>query len=185
VAVFGSMAVGSWVWGFVADLYGMPASLVGAGGLALVSLALHLVLQLPGGQAPDLRPATAWQPPPPTVRFDPEEGPVLILVEYRVATANARPFMAAMEEVGHLRRRNGALRWQLFQDTTDAEHWVEAFTLPSWLDHLRQARRATAADLAVEAAALRWHASDAPPLMRRLLHRDPERALLDGLGRPG
>jgi hypothetical protein len=82
--------------------------------------------------------------------------------------------MAAMEEVGHLRRRNGALHWQLYQDTALAERWVETFTLRSWLEHLRQTRRATTADLAIEAEALRWLLPDTTPEMRRLLHREPE-----------
>ena len=51
-----------------------------------------------------------------------------------------------MDEVGHVRKRDGAWRWHLFQDTADAEHWYEAFTVASWLHYLRQRRRGTAAD---------------------------------------
>jgi Transmembrane secretion effector len=29
----------------------------------------------------------------------------------------------------HVRKRDGAWRWHLFQDTADAEHWYEAFTV--------------------------------------------------------
>ena len=52
----------------------------------------------------------------------------MVLIEYRVPLANAAGFARAMEGVGHVRKRDGAWRWHLFQDTADAEHWYEAFT---------------------------------------------------------
>jgi MFS family permease len=171
MAVFGMMALGSWGWGELAREVGLPGALICSGLWMLASLLLHLVFRLPGGQAPDMRPAQTWQKPEPSVAFDPDEGPVLVLVEYRISVEDARAFVEAIEDVGHLRRRDGALRWQVYQDTSDAEHWIEAFTVGSWLDHLRQTRRSTAADGAVEARVLQWHKGDAPPLMRRLIHR--------------
>ena len=50
-----------------------------------------------------------------------------------------------MDDVGHLRKRDGAWRWNLFEDTADAERWVETFTLASWFEYLRQRRRGTEA----------------------------------------
>lgn len=171
MAVFGMMALGSWGWGELANIVGLPGSLAGSGLWLLASLLLHLVLTLPSGQAPDMRPVQAWQKPEPRVDFDPDEGPVMVLVEYRISARDAGAFVAAMEDVGHMRRRDGALRWQVYQDITDAERWVEAFTIGSWLDHLRQAQRSTAADRATEARASSLHIGDEPPTMRRLLHR--------------
>ena len=55
----------------------------------------------------------------------------MVLIEYRVPLANAAVSVRAMEEVGHVRKRDGAWRWHLFQDTADAEHWYEAFTVAS------------------------------------------------------
>ena len=171
MAVFGMMALGSWAWGALAGEVGLPGALIGSGLWLLASLLLHLVFTLPGGQAPDLRPVPAWQKPQPRLDFDPDEGPVMVLVEYRIAPGDARTFAEAMEDVGHMRRRDGALRWQIYQDTADAELWIEAFTVGSWLDHLRQAQRATAADGAIEARALRLHKGEGAPPMRRLIHR--------------
>jgi quinol monooxygenase YgiN len=76
-----------------------------------------------------------------------------VLVEYRVPEANTAAFVRAMEEVGHLRRRDGCWRWDLFEDVADPTSWFETFTLASWFDYLRQRRRATAADEAAIAAA--------------------------------
>ncbi len=42
---------------------------------------------------------------------DPEEGPVLVTIEYRVRPGEAEGFVPAMRNVGRLRRRDGALRW--------------------------------------------------------------------------
>jgi MFS family permease len=171
MAVFGMMALGSWGWGELAREIGLPGSLVCSGLLMLASLLLHLVFRLPDGQAADMRPARTWQKPEPSIAVDPEEGPVIVLVEYRVRAEDARSFVQAIDDVGHLRRRDGALRWQIYQDTSDAECWVETFTLPSWLDHLRHTQRGTAADSEIEAKVLRWHRGDGPPAVRRLLHR--------------
>lgn len=170
MVVFGTMAAGSWGWGIVARHLGLPEAIALSGGLMLLSMLLHGLARLPTGEAPDLRPAPEPPAPPPSLRFDPEEGPVLVLIEYCVRPCHAARFDQAMQAVGVLRRRDGASRWQLFQDTADPEHWVEAFTVPSWLEHLRQTRRRTAADHAVERAALAFHEGQ-PPAVRRLIHR--------------
>lgn len=170
MVIFGMMSLGSWGWGAIAGVIGLPSAIAVSGALMVASVVLHLLARLPSGQAPDMRPAATIPRPQPSLKFDPEEGPVMVLVEYRVRAGSAAAFERAMEAVGELRRRDGARRWQLFQDTSDAEHWVEAFTVPSWLDHLRQTQRLTAADLAVEAAALAHHEGEAP-VVRRLIHR--------------
>lgn len=168
--VFGTMALGSWGWGIVARSIGLPEAIALSGALMVLSMLLHRLARLPTGEAPDLRPAPAPPTPEPSLRFDPEEGPVLVLIEYRVREGDGARFDQAMQAVGELRRRDGASRWQLFQDTADPEHWVEAFTVKSWLEHLRQSHRRTAADHAVERAALDYHQGD-PPVVRRLIHR--------------
>jgi hypothetical protein len=87
---------------------------------------------------------------------------VLVLIEYRVPLANANNFVRAM-------------RWHLFQDTADAAHWYEAFTVASWLDYLRQRRRGTAADEVVLGRARGCLDPAFKPLVRRrMIARGPE-----------
>ena len=104
--------------------------------MLLGSVALHWWLPLHAGEAPDLQPA-ARQEPLPAVQATVEEGPVLVQIEFEVGAADAPAFVAAMDEVGHLRRRNGAIRWRLFQDVAEPTHWIETFVLGDWIEHQR------------------------------------------------
>jgi Transmembrane secretion effector len=144
---------------------------------------VHRRWRLPAGAAPDLRPRKL-----PALElafpFDPEVGPVLVLVEYRVPPANAAAFVRAMDAVGHVRKRDGAWRWHLFQDTADAEHWYEAFTVASWLHYLRQRRRGTAADEVVLDRARGFLDPGFRPVVRRLIARSPETSTRSS-GEPG
>ena len=171
--IFGSMAAGSWIWGQVAEVTSLETGYLVAGSLLLLSIALHRRWRLPASEAPDLRPRQL-----PEIKlafpFDREAGPVMVLIEYRVPLANAAVFVQAMEEVGHVRKRDGAWRWHLFQDTADAEHWYEAFTVPSWLQYLRQRRRGTAADEIVLEQARRFLDPGFQPLVRRMIARGRE-----------
>jgi MFS family permease len=179
--VFGAMAVGSWAWGEVAGRTSLEAAHLAAGAVLLAGLLLRRRLPMPTGEAPDLQPMAASRVEPlPSTRAALREGPVMVQVEYQVGAASAPAFVAAMDEVGHLRRRNGALRWRLFQDVADGEHWIEAFVLADWLEHRRLRSRMTVADAALEARAVAFHKGEAPPVRRYLVaRRHDSRYLLD------
>lgn len=171
MVIFGAMATASWFWGWFAEGISIEVSLLTAGGLMLASLALHWRFGLPGGRMPDLRPAPRQADPVPAILLSDDDGPVLVTITYRVSMENAESFALAMEEVGHLRKRNGASTWRLFQDAADVGHWTEVFTIASWLDYRRQARRATAADLAIERAARDFHEGPEPPVLHQMIAR--------------
>ena len=146
-----------WVWGHLAAYTGLDMAQVIVGALLLATLLLHFRYPMPAAEAVDLRPmASRGTDPKPAVPFRYEEGPVLVMIEYRVPESNTAAFMAAMEDVGHMRKRDGAWRWNLFEDTADARLWIETFTLGSWFDYLRQRRRGTEADEAIITRAGRW-----------------------------
>lgn len=177
--MFGAMTTGSWLWGELAQLFGIATALALAAALLAASPALGLLWRLPSGSGLDLGPAARLPEPDPALAFDPEEGPVLVQIEYRIGPADAAAFVAAMDEVGHIKKRNGALRWRLFQDTDDPEHWVETYVVPDWLEHLRLARRTTEADRAAEAAALAFQKGAAPTVRRLVARRRDARFALD------
>jgi MFS family permease len=168
--VFGGMAVGSWAWGELADRTSLEAAYLLAGAVLLGGLALHWRLPLTEGDAPDLQPA-ARQEPLPAIQAAAEEGPVMVQIEYQVGPASAPAFITAMDEVGHLRRRNGAVRWRLFQDVADGARWTEVFVLGDWIEHQRLRRRMTMADAALEARAVAYHRGREAPVRRYMVAR--------------
>ena len=119
--VFGGMALGAWAWGELADCTSLEAAYLLAGGMLLASLALHWRLPLHAGEAPDLQPAPAARSRCRRSRPRSRRGRSWSRSSTRSAPADAPAFVAAMDEVGHLRRRNGALRWRLFQDVADGD----------------------------------------------------------------
>ena len=168
--VFGGMAIGAWAWGELADATSLETGYLLAGAMLLASVALHWWQPLHAGDSPNLQPATR-QAPLPEIQAAAEAGPVMVQVEYEVGPASAPAFVAAMDEVGNLRRRNGATRWRLFQDVADSRHWVEAFVLGDWVEHQRLRRRMTVADVALEARAVAFHQGRTAPLRRYMVAR--------------
>jgi MFS family permease len=149
----GAQALGALVWGALAGVAGLAAALVvAAAGLVAGALAgrrLRLVaLDL------DLRPARHWPEPHLVLDPEPEEGPVLVTVEWRVPAEHVEAFREAMAPVGRSRRRTGARRWGLFQDAADPERFLEVWVVGSWEEHLRQHdERTTVRDEELEARA--------------------------------
>ncbi len=100
---------------------------------------------------------------------DPEDGPVLITVEYRVPAERASDFLAAMDEMRIFRRREGAVRWDLFRDLADPDRYLETFVAVSWGEHMRQHARVTVADQAIEARAFAFLQEGVAPVAAHLI----------------
>ena len=79
-----------------------------------------------------------------------DRGPVLVTVEYRIDPRDRERFLAAIDELGYERRRNGAYGWGVFEDSANEGRMVETFLVESWLEHLRQRERATRVDRALQ-----------------------------------
>jgi len=168
----GGMALGAALWGAVGTRLGpMDALLAAAAGL-LLNFAAAARWSLGANDRLDLAPSGHWRDPVVTGDLDHDDGPVLVTVEYRVAPDDAAAFARAMHDVGRLRRRDGAVSWGLFRDAADPFRWVETFVAESWGEHLRQHARATVADLAIEAAARRYHRGEGLPAVAHLVHAD-------------
>jgi hypothetical protein len=99
----------------------------------------------------------------------PDDGPVLITVEYRIDPADAEHFVAAMEELARIRRRDGAYRWELYADLERPGFYLETFVVDSWSEHLRQHERLTVDDLELTRLAHSFHRGDEPPVVRHML----------------
>jgi hypothetical protein len=69
-----------------------------------------------------------------------------VTVEYDVPMERAADFLAAMRELGRIRRRDGASHWGICSDLEVPGRYLETFTVGSWDEHLRQHERMTLAD---------------------------------------
>jgi MFS family permease len=166
LALQGGMAVGSLVWGVVAQHTSVPVALA-AGAVTLVLGAIVTTrFELHGLSNLDLRPDPRWTLPQTACELDGDEGPVLVTLEYHVDPADENAFLHAVRRLEAIRRRDGAIRWNVYQDTEDPKRWVETFVVESWLEHLRQHERVTAGDRVALDAAARFHRGDGGPRVR-------------------
>ncbi|MGK4585863.1 MFS transporter [Kitasatospora sp. HPMI-4] len=133
----GAMAIGSAVWGAIADMVGLEAALLVS---AVVLAAGSLVgwrLVVPDSTL-DRSPSLHWATPTMVLEPTEAEGPVLVTIEYRVPADRADAFVQAMGPVGRSRLRTGALDWNLYRDGADPDRYLETFLVSSWDEHLRQ-----------------------------------------------
>jgi MFS family permease len=171
----GAMTVGSLGWGFVAQETGVPlALLISAAGLVIAGLIMHRV-KLPLGEA-DLVASNHWPEPLTAQPIEHDRGPVLILIEYRVAKENNSKFLHALSRLSHERRRDGAYAWGVTEDAANPELIVEWFLVESWAEHLRQHQRVSHMDADIQVDVTRFHVGPEKPVVRHFLSFD-ERSL--------
>jgi Transmembrane secretion effector len=75
-----------------------------------------------------------------------------------------------MQLLSAIRLRDGAIRWGLLEDIEQPGRVLESFVVESWLEHLRQHERITAADRVVQGVAQAFHRGAAPPRVRHFVH---------------
>ena len=129
---------------------------------ALVAIPLTWRWKLQTGTAIDLTPSMHWPTPVIAREVEPDRGPVLVTVEYRIDPNNREAFLRALEKLAHERRRDGAYAWGVFEDAGDEGRFLETFLVESWLEHLRQHERVTNADRILQTAVHRYHLEGAP-----------------------
>lgn len=162
LAFQGSVALGSFVWGLAAERRSLAFAFVLASAGTAATILLRFVARLPDVDV-DLSPWNHWNSPPAVAAlgYGPEDGPVLVTVEYRVSPERVATFIKAVHRLGRLRRRDGASRWGVYHDTEAPDRYVETFIVDSWAEHQRQHERPVKADRPVEEAVQR-SAREAP-----------------------
>src|SRR6266566_952333 len=160
--MFGALSLGSLIWGQVASSFGFAAALFAAAGGGAIAAWAQRRWKLQAGADLDLSPAMHWAPALTSGDFDPNRGPVLVTVKYHIDPKQREPFLKALKDFGRERRRDGAYRWQVYEDPAKQGRFVETFLSDSWLDHLRHHERVTQADRALQQEVLRFQIGDAP-----------------------
>jgi len=168
----GGTALGSLLWGALAAGLGDPLAILLAALGAVLGLAAGLRWHLADSEKQDLRP---WHVSVPRLLIEPrpQEGPVMVQIEYCVDPQQAEDFLRAMHEVRRMRERDGAFGWFVACDPASEERHVEAFMAESWLDYLRQLDRMTNADHAIEDHARSFHQGSAPPSVTPIIAEHP------------
>jgi MFS family permease len=159
----GAMAVGSVIWGEIATHFGLRTTLLVAGIALLAAAAATFRLQLSGSREADTTPSNHSTEPPLLIEREPEHGPVLVTVEYMIDPARGAEFINIMQSVRRIRRRDGAIRWSIYEDTTAPGRYLETFVVESWAEHLRQHSRSTMADHEIKIEARAFHLLEQPP----------------------
>jgi MFS family permease len=175
----GGLVAGTFLWGWLGTRIGLPATLLAAGGTALV---LGLLLrgfdieqseQAAGRGAADVPDYEAVAPELRSV-LEAARGRVLESQHYRIDPARQDAFLSVMAEVRDIRGRSGALVWQLYEDVAHADCWLELWSVENWTGHLRESVRLAEADRQVLARALAFH-QDEPSAPSRYIAVAPHR----------
>lgn len=169
VVMQGSAAIGAIVWGQLTGHFHAPAALGVAAAVLVVSGILSRLLPISHVEKLDLTPSNHWHGHALANEPAPEDGPILITIEYHIDPAESVAFRAAMYHLRQTRLRDGAFRCSVFVDLEDATLYRETFLVGSWAEHLRQHERATVEDQRIEQAVIAFHRGPEPPVIRHLL----------------
>lgn len=177
----GGLAVGSFLWGSFATHTSVETTLLVAAVGALGGLAAPLVLPITK-ILKDLDTASAGHDLDARLSAvaDHDDGPVLVTIEYQIDPARAHEFLSAVKGLEPIRRRDGAIRWEIYRDLEQPGRWVEQFVVESWAEHLRQHTRMTRRDAEKQMHVRHFHLGPEKPKVAHCIferiQRDPFRA---------
>ena len=166
---FGCMALGSLLWGQVAEAIGIQTTFLVAAGGAIALIPFVRGQALGQAEAMDLTASAHWPAPVVNLEDASERGPVMVLVEYPVDPAHRDAFLARLRDLGEARRRNGAYDWGVMEHVEDTGTVVEYFIEASWTDHLRHHDRVTGADREIQEALAGYLVDGTSPRVIHLL----------------
>ena len=170
-ATFGAMALGSWLWGVLADVQGPVWSLAASGGVLVAGLVAGRWLGMAEFNNLDLDPLGRWQEPALRLDLKDRSGPLLVMIDYEIAQGDVEEFLAVMRQRRRIRIRDGARQWALLRDLESPELWTESYHVPTWVDYVRHQERRTKADAEVTERVLALHRGAAPPRVHRMIER--------------
>lgn len=170
-AIAGGVAIGSWLWGYVANGAGVDKALLIAGAAMFVSPVLAIWLRMPSTEGANNDAVDALEEPEVNLSISQRSGPIVVEIEYRVNQQQARAFYTTMLQLQAIRQRNGAYDWSIARDIADPELWIERYHCPTWLDYLRQRNRSTQSEREVQLKAIGFHLGPEPIKVHRMLER--------------
>ena len=99
------------------------------------------------------------------VELEPDDGPALVTVEYKIDPVKAQQFLEAIHKYQRIRRRDALA---VYYGSESQGIYVETFLVDSWAEHQRQHDRFTIADRTVEEQVFRF--AREPVRVRHLIY---------------
>jgi len=137
----GGLAIGSVIWGAVANGFGIQIAL----SVASIALAATIIAKKRYSSTLlddlDFTPVSDHWPLPPQSSIDPSqyENQALITIEYhKIDPKLSDEFEHTLHELGRLLKSEGMGYWELYQDPADTSHYIEIRIADTWTDHMRQ-----------------------------------------------
>ncbi len=173
VAVQASLALGSAIWGSLASLFDIRTALAASAGVMFFLLILNRDVRVRLGNDAEVTPGAPLPELALAVPPLPDDGPVLIQVEYRIAAENVTAFLHAIHAIERTRRRNGAEDWRVFRDIGEQDCFVERYIISSWAEYVRQRSRMTVTDRELQERVVKLQRSNVQVRVSRLIGIDP------------
>ena len=140
------MAVGSVIWGIIANTIWIPITL----SMASLALAATIITRKRYRTTVvdnlDFTPAgTDYSSLPQQLSIEPlsSKGQALITIEYKIDPKLSEEFEENLFELGTILRNEGMSYWELFQDPADKSHYLEIRIADTWTDHMLEHERVT------------------------------------------
>jgi MFS family permease len=167
-----AMAVGAALWGSLASASGTRIALAVSAGAMLGVVMINRFMRLRMGDEAMVTPGAALPDLVVSTEPAPDDGPVLIQVEYRIDAPNQDEFMRVIRSSETVRRRNGAVDWRVFRDLSEDARFVERFVIRSWAEYVRLRTRMTVADREIQAEIESLQQTGIPVRVSRLIGVD-------------
>nr|WP_202033474.1 MFS transporter [Agrobacterium larrymoorei] len=168
---FGGIAVGSWLWGVLAEENGLTYALLCSCVLMLLGVVVGLKLTMPAFASLNLDPLNRFVEPHLRLDITPRSGPIAIMVDYEIDDADLPQFMTIMAERRRIRIRDGARNWSLMRDLENPDIWTEIYHVPTWVEYVRHNHRRTQADAESWDQILTLHKGKTRPRVHRMIER--------------
>jgi predicted MFS family arabinose efflux permease len=183
LAVQASLAIGSAIWGALANAFGTQTTLFLSAGVMVLLHFLIRNVRVDLGEEADV---TTVPSPEMGIRTEPlpNDGPVLVQFEYRIDSEHVPAFLQSIHALGDTRRRNGASAWRVFRDLGEDGKFVERYIVGSWAEYIRLRSRMTIADRRIQEQVFSLQRPGIDIRVSRLIGLDPDTDPAQHVARP-
>jgi Arabinose efflux permease len=168
---FGGMALGSWLWGVIAESHGADEALILSALLLAVGGLVGLRMPVPEFGTIDFDPADSFSEPQLRLELKTRSGPIMVMVDYEIDQKDVPAFLAAMADRRRIRIRDGARQWALLRDLENPDIWTETYHVATWIEYVRHNQRRTKGDAEVTERLRKLHKGTSPIRVHRMIER--------------